>query len=403
MTSLTIRNCHKKIPLHFVFNSLVAVICLFWLLTIPADPKNSVFAGLSASRLAMAAFLLAIIFLSSVLSYNSGRLTPWMKKIADFVFARPARWKISFVATLVSMMMILPGLFLDPLLFDAYQYVIVRLRPILAWLAITLVQIVFLIGWGWLLRHPEWSLQLREDFRGSEKIALNWKHVLIFLPVVAFAGIALGLLLSRTTVLFSSGFFFIPLIAILSGVVLLLSGIFYNRSMVRFSIITVVILFIMGAVLNLSRFPVENLRYAATIHRLPAPDAVSLGQKHHYSLSIYHILSILYPDSRLAAASGILEDWNLQTNRLLVWVPLQAVDMCEYDAVVTNEEAQKIKSLNPIEVEINTVTGFVYYQLVPLSGSNTNQILLAYYERQRFILPVTVFEELLDRSVKCPF
>ncbi len=136
-------------PLFFLVPALLAMAMLTETLLIPSDPKNTIFLGLSTSRLALAGFLFVATLLFAILTGFSWKypvrtrawITDQLRKKPVFVSA----WIVSFLLlTITYAILAIPDRYLH-----AYQAIHERARPFLTWLCITSFQgILGLVTWS---------------------------------------------------------------------------------------------------------------------------------------------------------------------------------------------------------------------------------------------------------------
>ena len=382
---------HPRPSVFWLAAGLEALLCLVWLLSIPADPKNALVAGLSPFRLGMAAFLL----LAGLVCLGFAR------RFADRALVAMPLPFISGAALLCG----LAGLafvLLPPRLFGDYQYAQARLKPLAAWFALACLQLAGLVGWRTIAVLPARLAALWTDLRQSALTRAQLTPALPRILLMALAALGAGLVLQQPFQEVFARLPSLPVLALIFGVLLILLGWFDHPFTARLGAGLALVVFLVGAVASLLSYPSLISSSHTAVRQINANSAAALGQEYHYSLSLYHVLSREYPGADIIAAPGLLDEWDVSADRLAAWVPVRQIDTRAYDPILTEEEARAVARLHPLEMEINTLKGSVYYQIIPPTSGAPANLVLFERARQRFILPLARAKELFPQRADLP-
>jgi hypothetical protein len=127
----------------FTLWTLQGALAFSWLVTLPADAKNSFFLGFSAARLALIGILLALTAFSAVLA--------WFARRADFSLSPRLQDRLYLLALLVAVAAPLALLTLRALgqtsrfIYTAYAQ---RLTPLVFWLSLAALEFIVYHLWG---------------------------------------------------------------------------------------------------------------------------------------------------------------------------------------------------------------------------------------------------------------
>ena len=367
---------------------LEGLLCLAWLLSIPADSKNALLAGLSPLRLGMAAFLLLASLICLALASRAMAVLPISRLTGAALFA----------LSLLGLVFVL----LPPRLFGDYQYAQARLKPLAAWLALACLQLAGLVWWRVIAAFPAGWAALWSELRQSALTLAQLTTALPRILLIALAALGAGLVLQQPFQEVFARLPVLPVLALIFGILLILLGWFNHPFTARLGAWLALVVLLVGAAASVIRYPPLISSSHTAVRRINANSAAALGQEYHYSLSLYHLLSSLYPGAQVITAPGLLDEWGVSAERLAAWVPVRQVNTLPYDPILTEDEAQSVAHLHPLEIEINTLKGSVYYQIVPPTSGAPADLMLFERARQRFILPAAQAKELFPQRAGLP-
>jgi len=226
----------------------------------------------------------------------------WRTRIYIFLSARPVVWKALLLLSAASLLAGLALLWLPSDWLNEYKYAFVRLKPLIAWGSVICLQIILILGRFHYQKYRSVYATIQADFRAS---CDSLRSPLAFLPWLLGGGLA-GAILALTFRQVGSELIvlrnWLPAAALTFGVCLLLIGLLYNRFLISAIPYCLAGLIFLGCLLNIWIGQADATRFNARLSLLSGNDAVSLGQRYHYSLSVYHVLSKLYPDCSMIVA-----------------------------------------------------------------------------------------------------
>ncbi len=176
-------------PVFWAVSAVSGAVVLARLLAIPADPKNSVLLGYSASRLAMMAVVLALTLVFAVLAFAAWGWSHWRERWLDGAIRSPRRFAI-LTAVFALLVPVIWGCVLGfrPPLEDAGYAYYERLRPLIVWL-------MFLCGQAALglplLRSGSGLAGLRDEKPAARTALLVWGIFLLVWGLVAWSKIGI--------------------------------------------------------------------------------------------------------------------------------------------------------------------------------------------------------------------
>ncbi len=158
----------KSISIYFGVTAVEGLFALFYLATIPADPKNSVLWGFSLSRLVLLGVLAGVIILFAWLAIKAGRGEGRIQQLLENGFKHPV-WSAAlifsgstfFIAAWLS-------IFLPDYWFGEFSPFHDRLQPIILWMGLAGIQVVILI----LFLKRQITLGSFRDFASGNRLLL---------------------------------------------------------------------------------------------------------------------------------------------------------------------------------------------------------------------------------------
>jgi hypothetical protein len=92
----------------------------------------------------------------------------------------------------------------------------------------------------------------------------------------------------------------------------------------------------------------------------------------------------------------------MDENRLSAWVPVTRITNVAWQPLLNDRHVESILRQNPVKVEINTLQGTRYYNIIQDSVPGPVHLILVEHENQRFILPEKIFTQLIKDPGEAP-
>lgn len=384
--SLNISRNFKIIISVFGLISLTALVSLFQLIAIPADPKNSILFGFSLQRLIMIGCVFLLFFISFILFFMGIKQNPPFKTLLEKILdSNKIFWSLLPSCTII-VGICLPLLFRSPESFGEQSALYIRFRPILQLISLVSLQTALAFLWirlEYLSSIFHQMLEVRIHFSRIENI-FNQSSI----KPQFFLGI-----------MFVLGLFFISIIIIwlphhqigywlfyknpwlgwgmiICSIALFSISLFYSRTVLRVLSILSFFSMLAGIILNINQFSHINW-YSVPglpIERLKSNNLFDLFyQNETYQVAQYSLFAIMaetYPEYSLVIDKTLLEDQELDINAFYRFGRVKTIKIVDFEQLSDNQ-TNYLLSMNPINYKIYVIDK-IHFHFIPVSSISSN-------------------------------
>lgn len=357
----------RKIIAFLILICLTAGHSLYQLVSIPADPKNSVLFGFSPQRLFMIGSVLAILTSSLFLIiFRKWHNNYFLRRIDQLLEDKRIYWSVLTLSLLLTSIG-LPLLIRSPESFGKQAAFYIRFRPIIQLISLVSLQTAAATIWirgEYLLNIFFQIKKIRTNFSKPQTVfsQTSFKPRHLFEIIIGF-----GLFFILISILWLPYrrigywlFYKNPWLGwggIFCSISLFLICLFYNRTILRFLSILSLFSMVGGIVLNITQFNHINW-YSVPglpIERLKSNGLFDLFfQNETYQVARYSFFAILaekYPQYSLTIDRTLLEDQGLDVNAFTRFGRSQSIEVSDFQPL-SDDQKQYLLSLKPIDHKI---------------------------------------------------
>lgn len=402
--TLNISRNLKLIISVFGLISLTALVSLFQLISIPADPKNSILFGFSLQRLIMIGCVFLIFFISFILFLMGIKQNPPFKTLLEKILdSNNIFWSLLPSCTIIAGIG-LPLLFRSPESFGEQSALYIRFRPFLQLVSLVSLQTVLAMLWI-RLEYLSGLLCQIQDIRINFTLPKNIFIQTTLDPKKLFGiGFGLGLFLIAISLIWlpyhQIGYFLFyknPWLgwgSIICSIALIFIFIYYHRFILRLLSILSLLLMLGGIIININQF--NHINWFSVpglpIERLKSNSLTDLFYKnenfHVARYSLFSILAGTYPQYTLVIDKNLLKVQKLNINDFVRFSRMQSIEIIDFEQL-TDTQMNYLLSLKPIDYKIFVKDKIRFYFLPAISIPSDDKtiIMRRASENEAFVYP----------------